>query len=471
MGKQHSKGFTLIEIVVSITLLAIIALFMLPMSIYALQFAKWNNIKLTAMNLAYSQVEWLKTLEYKDLGLDSVGYSPNGIVKEDLYLNESDTNPKTIEGIEYSSLTNIYWESAESTTGDFVANATKKVDVIVKARDPFSGVTKTYSVMGSLIAFEGERIPSDNVPLKIRAITGEDFTEPAKNVKIMVNLGNSMAAWGRTDDEGKVFFTELTKNIEYNVFPSEWGKSKFMMTRPNGSSGSTQNEKWDYIKPIKIVDDMVEHIFFVDYPGYITLSNYDGIMDDTIVRLNPTNAVPPEGETWDLDIYTNLTNLANRMIWRAWDYEYSIIRKIDETYEDKYYFVEKDSGNLWKGKFQYKNDDITNLDLELAFGLEEGSFIKNDGTITAIIEFTSQITSIEGITFIIFQDENLMDCTDISIIELVAGRKYSITFSTTDEITKDKLKFVIDNPFLETLTNIHGMKIVKDMNGCDLIQK
>ena len=214
-------------------------------------------------------------------------------------------------------MTNIYWESAESTTGDFLANATKKVDVIVRAKDPFSGVTKTYSVMGSLIAFEGERIPSDNVPLKIRAITGEDFTEPAKNVKMMVNLGNSMAAWGRTDDEGKVFFTELTKNIEYNVFPSEWEKSKFMMTRPNWSSGSTPNEKWDYIKPIKIVDDMVEHTFFVDYPGYITLSNYDGIMDDTIVRLNPPMLYLQE-ETWDLDIYTNLTNLANRMIWRAW---------------------------------------------------------------------------------------------------------------------------------------------------------
>ena len=142
MGKQHSKGFTLIEVVVSITLLAIIALFMLPMSIYAVQFAKWNNIKLTAMNLAYSQVEWLKTLEYKDLGLDSVGYSPKGIVKEDLYLNESDTNPKTIEGIEYSSLTNIYWESAESTTGDFLANATKKVDVIVRAKDPFPELQK-----------------------------------------------------------------------------------------------------------------------------------------------------------------------------------------------------------------------------------------------------------------------------------------------------------------------------------------
>lgn len=475
MAKHYNKGFTLIEVMFSITLLAVIALFILPMSIYGVQFAKWNNIKLTAMNLAYSQVEWLRAEAAKDydkLGLDLPGYSPKGIIKEDLYMNEKLTNPKTIGGIEYRLLTNIYWENAGSTTGDFVANATKKVDVIVKAKDPITGVIKTYSVMGSLIAFEGERTPTDNVPLKIRTITGEDFSEPAKNVKVVVNLGNSMAFWGRTDDEGKVFFSELSKNIEYNVFPSEWGKSKFMMIRPNSSSGISPNEKWDYIKPIKIVNDTVELIFFVDYPGYIILDNYDGIMNDTIVLLNPINYVSPEGETWDLDINTSLTNLANRMIWRAWEYEYSITRTIDANYTDKYYFVEKATGDMWNGKFQYKKDDITNLELELAFGLKDGCFTDNgDGTITAGIEFTSQMQDIEDLSFIVFEDANKINQDVISIIEVAAGRKYNITFSTTSNITKDKLKFVIDNPSLETLTSIHGMKIVKDLGVCELMRK
>ncbi|HOE57799.1 MAG TPA: type II secretion system protein, partial [Bacillota bacterium] len=126
-GNKKNKGSALVEIIVSIALLGIIALFLLPVSIYSVQYSKWNNIKLTAMNLAYTQLEWLKTLDYNtDLGLDETGYSPKGTVKQNLYLNESGSNPKTIEGIEYRLLTSIYWQSATAHTGDFVANATKK---------------------------------------------------------------------------------------------------------------------------------------------------------------------------------------------------------------------------------------------------------------------------------------------------------------------------------------------------------
>ncbi|HOM43963.1 MAG TPA: type II secretion system protein, partial [Bacillota bacterium] len=84
---RRDKGFTIIETIVSIALLGMIALFLLPLSTYSIQHSRWNNIRLTAMNLAYTQVEWLKTLDYNsELGLDSAGYSPSGTVKENLYL-------------------------------------------------------------------------------------------------------------------------------------------------------------------------------------------------------------------------------------------------------------------------------------------------------------------------------------------------------------------------------------------------
>lgn len=480
MKKWHNKGFTLVEIIVSITLLAMIALFMLPMSTYAFQFAKWNNIKLTAMNLAYSQVEWLKSLKYDDLGLDAIGYSPHGTVKEDLFMNEAGTNPKTIEGIDYSFLSTVYWEDAESTTGEFVTEATKKIDVVVKARDPISGVTKTFSVMGSLVAFEGERTPSVMAPLKVFAFTGENLNDPAKNVKLILNKGNSLVAWRRTDDEGKAYFSEPAKNIEYNLFPEEWDKSDLMMTRPIGSSGSYPNENWDYIKKIKITDpdDILEHTFYVDFPGYISLKEYDGIVDSTKLYINPNDVVQPEGETWDLDLNINLTNLKNRMIWRAWNYDCEITRQYKyngKNYTDTYYFVEKDSRNLWNKSFPYIKDNITKAELDLAFGLKNGSFTKkDDGTIdTIIFEFTSQISVTEDfiLSFQIYEGDNTISIGSYEVDTLMLsddGIKCTVTFVSSSEITEDKLLLEINEPSLDELINIHGMRLPKDFNYCTL---
>ncbi len=487
MNKKHNKGFTLVEIIVSIALLAMIALFMLPMSIYAIQFAKWNNIKLTAMNLAYSQVEWLKTVKYDELGLDSIGYSPDGIVKEDLYLNETGTNPKTIEGVEYSLLTTITWEDAESTTGEFVVDATKRIDVIVKAKDPIRGIERSYSVIGSLVAFEGERTPSVFAPLRIRAITGENFKEPAKGVKIYAKRGGSVAEWGRTDDEGKAYFTVLTKNLLYDVSPEEWERSDYMMTRPIGKTGTSPNMEWNYIEQLKVVsdDEVLEHIFYVDYPGYIILPEYSEIAEKTKVNINPIDTNPPEGVVWDLDLTTNLENLKDRMIWRTWEYEYKITRDFKEggiNYTDEYFFVDE-TNKLWNKKFPYVKDNITNLPLKLGFGLKEGKFIKNqEGHIERIeLEFTTKISANPegfGLDFAIFEvigDVVQVDPISNYTAEFILSndaRKCDIIFSEFEsEISTDKLRLEIRNLSLEELVNEYGMKLPGDYNYCNLVLK
>lgn len=490
MNKRHNKGFTLVEIIVSITLLAIIALFMLPLSIYAIQFAKWNNIKLTAMNLAYSQVEWLKTLDYNnDLGLDAIGYSPKGTVKEDLYLNEPGTNPKIVEGIEYSLLTTISWEDAESTTGEFVVDATKRIDVIVKAKDPIKGVEKSYSVMGSLVAFEGERTPTVFAPLRIRAITGENFSEPAKGVKIYAKRGASVAEWGRTDDEGKAYFTVLTKNLVYDVAPEEWERSPYMMTRPIGKKATYPNMEWNSTEQLKVVndDEVIEHTFYVDYPGYIELPDYDEIASATKLHINPINTNPPEGVVWVLDLDINLTNLKDKMIWRAWEYEYKITREYRESginYTDEYFFVYPDTGKLWNNKFPYVKDNITNLPLMLGFGLKDGKYIKNpEGKIEKIeLEFTSKILT-DGsfdLSFAMFEVSG--EAVEVNPISNYSaefwldpnGRNCVITFSEFEDALKagtDKLRFEITSPSLEELTNAYGMKLPTDYNYCNLVLK
>ncbi len=472
MRKSQDKGFTLVEIIVSIALLGIIALFLLPVSTYSVQYSRWNNIKLTAMNLAYTQVEWLKTLDYNtDLGLDSAGYSPSGTVKENLYLNEAGSDPKLIGGIEYSLLTSIYWESAESSNGDFVANAIKKADVAVRARDPISGTEKVFSVIGTLIAFEGERTLSSYVPLKIRTITGEDFTEPAKNVKVIVNnLSNTLVSWSRTDEKGEAFFTELA-NAQYNVFPEEW-EAGDMAARPTGTTGAVNNEDWIYHVRLEVKatgNDFIEQIFYVDHPAYIVLTGYtEALMNSSYVKLDPVYD-PPEGDTGAYDLDTDLTRLLTKKIWRAWDYEHSIT-----SGANSYYFVEKDTGNLWDGSFDYIENETTRKELKLAYGLKEGSFKREaDGSITLTVEFTSEINGIDTMAFSLYEGDTQVPCTGVTITQAVSGvnSKFLINLRTTYSITEDTLRFEVDNKEADTLVNEYGMKLVQNRNYCSLTEK
>ena len=116
MNQFNKKGMTLIEVILSITLLGIIAISILPMSMYSVKYAKWDSIKLNALNLANSQIEWLKSYDYEKLGLNKLGYDPKGEIEEDKYMNEYEI--VEIEGVEYRVYTNIYWVGRKSTTGE-----------------------------------------------------------------------------------------------------------------------------------------------------------------------------------------------------------------------------------------------------------------------------------------------------------------------------------------------------------------
>ncbi len=67
-----------------------------------------------------------------------------------------------IEEVEYRVYTNIYWVGRKSTTGEPVPDALKGIDVIVEAKDLYSGKTKRYSVLGTMVTREGgEREPKE----------------------------------------------------------------------------------------------------------------------------------------------------------------------------------------------------------------------------------------------------------------------------------------------------------------------
>jgi prepilin-type N-terminal cleavage/methylation domain-containing protein len=405
------KGFTLIEVVISILLLSIIAISMIPMVTFAYKSSRWNSIKSTAMSLAQNQIEWLKTLNYDDLGLKG-DYDPNGIVERNLYMNDENTNPLKIDAIEYKMKTNIYWKEAKSTTGEYVADAMKEVDVVVEARDVLNGKSKKYSILGTIISFEGERSPTPPGHLEVYAYW-RNLDNPMKNVKIELKnkLNNSLIKSALTNDEGRAVFTSLKLNEgDYIIIPT---KCEFedMMIMPNGVKGINSNKEWDIEKVLhapkwdpKNPPNYTDYTFYLDRPGYLRFPNNYHYPKDGELSIRPTSEsfTPPAGSKRDdYTLNLSLNRLNGVKFWREWIYEYTVIDG-----DDIYFITDKDSSEEkeWDGSFDFIEDESTIKNIELAFGIKNLDEIKNEkiksnDVLTFEVEFTSVATGLENMKF------------------------------------------------------------------------
>ena len=72
MGEKK-RGFTLIEVLVAITLLGIITISLLPVFVFMIRSSINEEQRFVAYQLALNQLEWLKTLDYnEELGLKRI---------------------------------------------------------------------------------------------------------------------------------------------------------------------------------------------------------------------------------------------------------------------------------------------------------------------------------------------------------------------------------------------------------------
>lgn len=478
MRRLNNKGFTLVEIMVSIVILAIIALFMLPLSLYAVKFSKWNTIKFNAMNLAYSQVEWVKSLDYaKDLEIEGkkTGFKYKesgvekdyiGIIKEDLYLNKNGTNPIEMDGINYYLQTSIYPREAISITGEKVYNAMKQVDVTIIVKDPITKENKEFSVIGTLVSHEGERPAHNPIPLEVTVSIGEDPDNLAKNVNVEIYKvqGNNKnkVDWRRTDDEGKAYFTDIGTG-KYVAFAADWS-GKDMIPEPTSVTGNYDNMKWEFYSSefdIPVVsNDVIKQYIKVDYSGYIKIPKGNKYPLNAKVELKPIDNDKIPQLTISLG---KLTENNETKLWRHCGYEYTIK---SQSSSEQYYFVDENDED-WNGYLIIDSNKTTTKELELVFGLkDEGIFEEEGGKIkTVTIEFSSDVINAGDLSFEINNDE--IDRSRYSISK-VEDRKFKIDFydieSRVDAIASNV--FTIKNPV--DIKNEFGMKLSKFKNHCQL---
>ncbi len=467
---NNRKGMTLIEVIISMMLLSVISIAILPIAGQAMKFVKWNNIKLNALNLAYSQGEWLKTLTYKDLGLDISGYSPHGMVKSEGYLN--DDVPVEIDGVQYRIHTNIYWEEAVSSIGEPVPQAMKKTDVTVEARDLKTGAQREYALLGTLISREGERDPTEPGHVIIKVYLRSE-NDPVKNVTVGLGKKQPNATYTHTDEQGRALFGNLSGG-NYTIEPIHW-KGSPLMVEPDRLKGN--GEEWESSKEVTVPQwergqkDEIEYpqeSFKIDLPGRIKILGPSPYPKDSILTIWPSGEsyIPIEGESPDhMTLTTRVENLNHIKFWRLWNYEFRIFKESEE-----FFLEDIQTKKIWDGRFDMSKLNKESLvQVDLKFAIKDGKIIKdiNDQTspVNIIINFTSNLSSswedIESELILTSNESVLIPNQDYKIsLGTESDRQLVISLNGEIEIGDGDLEFKISN--YESIKNSYGMSLAQE---------
>ncbi|MFA7412196.1 MAG: prepilin-type N-terminal cleavage/methylation domain-containing protein [Tissierellaceae bacterium] len=455
---KKRKGMTFIEVLVSILLLGIISISILPMVTYSVKFTKWNNIRLNALNLAYTQVEWIKSLDFDKIGIDIEGYSPFGIVDQDKYMDRE--HEPVIADTRYSIFTNIYWQGETSTTGEPVPQAIKKVDVTVEAMDLSSGKQKEYAVLGTLITREGERVFSEPGSVEI-FVYMRSPNNPEKSIKVGMGLNKTLSHFTNTDDDGRALFAGYSQGTYY-VEPLSL-KNKEIVVLPDGVEGQSGSQNWRAYRQISIPKwnkdnppTYPSESFLVDFPGYIEVLDISNDAKNFEIVIKPTgdSYMPNEGEDADhMSLKLKLKDIQGIKFWRMWKYEYHI------KDNDNIYFLEgEENQEIWDGVFSLYDLDKPSLEkMKLVFAITELDYqINEDGGIESItLGFSSGLGIQNDLRFEINGEEPSRD---------------SYGFSTTNSNKTLKIEFYEPHMFNseELLLEIVNYQEIMDTKGVAL---
>jgi prepilin-type N-terminal cleavage/methylation domain-containing protein len=226
LKKQH--GFTMVELVIALTLLLLVALSFVPMFVYISEGSQNNRARLIALKLASSKIEEIRALPYDKIG--TVGGDPAGVIPQE--------ETKTIDNINFTIKTNIWWvddpSDNDASGHDPLPYDYKRVKVAVESPSMFTGKVVKTAKIDTLASMEGEEeaYPGGNIRVIMQRgwQTGSE-PEPVSGAKVELVTGPSAPRTQFTDELGKFLFAILDKG-DYTV---KANPPSGMMIKPGAS--------------------------------------------------------------------------------------------------------------------------------------------------------------------------------------------------------------------------------------------
>lgn len=250
MHYKSQKGFTIMELMVSITLITLIATVTLPVFVFAMKVNNQNRIRSNANTLATGIIEKVYGTPYEDIG--NKGGSPGGIF-------DKNTSVK-IDNIDYNIETLITWEERATDTEAF-----KNIKVTVKAHDVFTGTEVTYAKIFTSV--------SERTIKQVQPETGSILVTVKKASNKFTLPSFSVNVEGPLEDEDRksiytIHISQYTPSIDINKLPV--GTYNVSFTMPKGyciPPGET-NVSYSYgivKKEVAVVSDSRSDVdFYID---------------------------------------------------------------------------------------------------------------------------------------------------------------------------------------------------------------
>jgi prepilin-type N-terminal cleavage/methylation domain-containing protein len=191
--KSNHSGFTLVEVLISVFILSMVVASASTAFVFAIKTTRDDEIRMTAMNLANDKVEYIRSLDFGNIGKVTYG-DPVGIIPD------ADEN-KLVNGLEYCINIQINWVN---TDRDYKI---VRVNVVPKGMEKFIQTLETY------VAKESFESVTKGANLIIAFSRGwknnaeEDV--PVPYAQALIKKGPSAVRYVPSSSEGKAIFVDL----------------------------------------------------------------------------------------------------------------------------------------------------------------------------------------------------------------------------------------------------------------------
>ena len=272
MFAKNKDGFTLLEVIIAITLVAIMVVAFSPVFASILRTYHFNKSRITASNIAQTKLEERRYEvaqgDYDEVG--TVSGNPSGSVPQEEFVTKNSKR--------YKVNTDISWEDETLSDGTVVYSAYKKIEVTAQEVDQDGNKIGPEITHSTNIAREGEREISENGTILVEARTRNSLKSD-----ILISLTSTSPTvnqFGFTDEEGKKIFADLEPNPDpYKYSINADPSSQNMILVPIAKNGSYPNISWSYFNQIQREVDKFSEIttyFEVDWPAYLHFELVDG---------------------------------------------------------------------------------------------------------------------------------------------------------------------------------------------------
>ena len=378
---KNEKGFTLVEILVSLVILLILVVAFVPLFTFVAQAVSNNSAKDTATALANQQIEYLRTLPFVVKKIDGqIETDPNVLQLGFIGGNPPGSIPaadavkiQTVNGKQYTIKTDISWDESRKH---------KKISVSVEYPSAFNSSTSLINKFYTLAAEEGEidYPKAGNIRVQIFDKAGSPFK--SKDILVKVVDSDGFEQLNYTESGEKLF--GILEAGYYTVYAQI---SDDISYRPNQMS----HDGWLVLSDIQVDDNVTKNArFYIDLPGKLNLELTDSgasIVGNGSLDLIWTDSL--ETEHFIMDFKANdfsnkvLTSstLKNKIgnLWPGGSYMIKLDNVLDSTTLKAYYDYDMsktdtpnpilNDGSSWNGTFD-SADSTIKISVELFSALK-----------------------------------------------------------------------------------------------------